>query len=58
MDWFHSTEISKESSTVFRKLIFNSARCSATKSSSDCTERRKQLQQQHEFVNKLIMSRK
>jgi len=46
MDRFHSTAISKESSIVFRKPIFNSARCSATKSSSDCTERRKQQQQQ------------
>jgi len=46
MDRFHSTTISKESSIVYRKPIFNSARCSATKSSSDCTERRKQQQQQ------------
>jgi len=45
MDRFHSTAISKESSIVFRKPIFNSARCSTTKSSSDCTERRKQQQQ-------------
>ena len=38
MDRFHCTAISKESSILYRKPIFNSARCSAMKSSSDCTE--------------------
>ena len=51
MDWFHSTAISEESSIVYRKLIFNSARCSATKSISDCTERRKQQQQPNHVVD-------
>ena len=49
MDRSHGTVIFKESSVTYRIPDFNSARCSAMMSSSDCTERRKQ-QQQHLFV--------